>query len=182
MKHAIGVLGLLALLLALSPLIATAQPTTAPALPAPAATPVSPFVIPIGRELGFRCQSAQDFDAQWNFTGSMVFKVDKSGKITGGYLGDSDQDNPSYPTDPFLGRENPLSGTITPDNKIKLDIGSGSLQWNIQGTLTKTEITGTFSSTRFGLMQFYATRVHIPKHPTNIQRTNPGGLPGPSGS
>ncbi len=157
--------------------VSIAQPTS-PA-PAPTATPTSPFAIPIGKEIGWRCQSAQDFDAQWNFTGSMVFKVSKSGQIKGGYLGDSDQDNPSYPTDPFLGREFPVSGSITPDNKIKLDVGSGSLQWNIAGTVTQTQITGVFASGRFGTMQFWASRVHIPKHPANLQRTNPGGLPGP---
>jgi|GEM_PF-6472777 len=171
------VLAVAAIVLAV-PALASAQPTGAPA-PMATATPVSPFAVPIGRELGYRCQSAQNFDAQWNFTGSLVLKVSQSGKITGGYLGDSDQDNPSYPTDPFLGREYPVSGSVTPGNKISLDIGSGSLQWNIQGTLTQTQITGTFASTRFGLMQFWASRVHIPKHPATIQRTNTGNLQGP---
>ena len=174
MKYLIAVI---IALMAFGPWLASAQPTAAPA-PAATATPTSPFAIPIGREIGWRAQSAQDFDAQWNFTGSMVFKVDQNGNIKGGYLGDSDQDNPSYPSDPFLGRQFPVTGTITPDNKIKLDIGSGSLQWNIQGTVTQTQITGTFSSTRFGLMRFWASRVHIPKHPSDIQRTNPGGLSG----
>jgi hypothetical protein len=175
-----GLVAAIVVAIALVPAAGIAQPSggSGGAAPAPTATAVSPYAIPVGKDLGYRAQSAQDFDAQWNFTGSLVFKVDPSGKITGGYLGDSDQDNPSYPSDPFLGREFPVTGTITPDNKITLDIGTGSLQWNISGTVTQTEITGNFSSTRFGLMRFWASRVHIPKHPSSIQRTNAGGLSG----
>jgi hypothetical protein len=161
-----------AVLLLAAPAITSAQPTATPNAMA-SATPAapSPFAIPIGKEIGYRCQSSQVFGAEWFFTGAMVFKVDANGKITGGYLGDSESNNPSI-RDPMLGRENPVTGTITPDNKIQLVIGTGSLQWTIQGTATPTEIHGHFTTGRFGQMTFYAAHVHIPKHPANIQ--NPG--------
>lgn len=140
---------------------------------APAATTAgpSPFVIPVGKEVGYRVEISQTFGAEWYFTGSLVFSADASGKLKGGYLGDTDQQNPSYPTDPMLGRMNPVSGTITPDNKINLQIGSGSLLWTVQGKVTPGHINGTMSSGRFGLMTFYASRVHIPPHPANIQES-----------
>ncbi len=155
----------------LVPALSSAQPTPAPAAANASPAAQSPFAIPIDKEIGYRCESSQQFGAEWFFTGAMVIKVDANGKITGGYLGDSESNNPSI-RDPMLGRENPVTGTITPDNKIQLVIGTGSLQWTIQGTATPTEIHGHFTSTQFGIMMFYAAHVHIPKHPANIQ--NPG--------
>jgi hypothetical protein len=143
----------------------------ASSVPAVAPAAASPFIIPVGKQVGYRVEISQTFGAEWYFTGSLVFSADPTGKLTGGYLGDTDQQNPSYPTDPMLGRMNPVSGTITPDNKINLQIGSGSLLWTVAGKVTPGHINGTMSSGRFGLMTFYASRVHIPPHPANMQES-----------
>jgi hypothetical protein len=43
--------------------------------------------------------------------------------------------------------------------------------WTVQGNVTLSHIKGSMSSGRFGLMTFYASRVHIPPHPANIQES-----------
>ncbi|MBV8170842.1 MAG: hypothetical protein JO219_02810 [Candidatus Eremiobacteraeota bacterium] len=160
--HPLRVVVAAALALAASSISASRADTTA----APTATPkhlapqhvTAHFPVPVNTPLGYRVEMSEQFSNGAPFTGALVFKVNNEGIINGVYEADSIRPDPLY------GQREVVTGGISSGNKIRLQIGVGTVALTVRGDITQHAIKA--SASRGGaILIFNGERVHLQKPP-----------------
>ncbi|HEV2909581.1 MAG TPA: hypothetical protein VGX02_09930 [Candidatus Eremiobacteraceae bacterium] len=138
---------------ALAPVMSgAAPPTTKPSN--------GPFAVPVNQPLGYQVEMNRQFSSGPPFTGALVFTVNAEGILNGIYESDSIRPDPLY------GRRVTVTGTISKDNRIQLQIGVGSVALTVRGTINAHHISASAANASLGILQFNATRVHLHKPPS----------------
>ncbi|MBV9269455.1 MAG: hypothetical protein JO165_00030 [Candidatus Eremiobacteraeota bacterium] len=118
---------------------------------------------PVEHALGFRTEIAPQFGVTTPFTGALVLTVSNQGFLRGQFRSDSIRPDPLY------GRTVPVTGAISGNNGIQLQIGGAFNPISIVGTYSNDSITGnvTRGIRARGIWRFHATRVHLRNPPQN---------------
>jgi len=144
-------------MLALASSIWLAPYAVSASTPAPA---TGQYAVPVDTPLGYEVEIGRSVGGRQGFTGVLVIRVSPAGIISGVY------ESTSIRPDPLFGRQVPVTGTISPGNDIRLQIGVGAVALVVRGTITPYEISASAANARFGVLDFTGTQVHLRNPPS----------------